>query len=153
MCLFIGLLSFNEWGAGSEWSMMVGSSKVNRMWIQGEFQGWEIWPKAVHSQGGRISLYQKDTFLCGVLKVREHCEPNPMGKLVGCSWQTLSWLLKYGSKGAARVSDKWVEAPFQSHPAPESGGSLDQTWMLVSKRDQKACRLTRTGKSQKPLGW
>lgn len=49
------------------------------------------------------------------------------------------------------MSGKKVGAPFQSHPSPEIGGSLDQTWTF--KRDQKAGRLTRTGTSQRPLGW
>ena len=96
-------------------------------------------------------VYQKGKSLCEILKVREDCEPNPMEKWESWSRQTLGWLSKHHNQGAEHVSGKKVGAPFQSHPSPETGGSLDQTWTF--KRDQKAGRLTRTGTSQRPLGW
>lgn len=135
---------------GSGWSTMVGDSKVNRMWIQGEFQGWETGPKAVYSQSGMLSLHQKEKFDVRALKGREDCEPEQMGKLECVLLTNLQLTIKILQQVSWSCGEWWMSGmPFQSHPSSRnrrlSVPDLDvgaQEWSEGSDKNQKITKAS-----------
>lgn len=149
MCLFIGLL-YDGGVWGGEWvKHNGGGSKVTWMWIQSEFQGWETWPKAVVSQMEWWSnIKRRNMVWHSESQVRQS-----NGQVGAHTPDTLGWLSKHCRKGAEHnVSKERVVVPFQSHPSSRNKEVLHTRLGCWSKSDQKADKLTRTGKLQKPLG-